>query len=659
MPAEWPGVDYRSALIGDGWATLKNVSHVDAGVLRRRPGFGVRVAAFSGQTLASFGGRIVLQAGTSIVSVDPASGSSTSLATGVGSTAGCFARYLGRMYWVRGDASSLVFDTATSTSRTPGIAAPGTAITGSVSAGGIGTVGGHIFRYRYKNTTTGFISNPSEAITLEFTDTDKQASLSVTASATSGVDQIILEVTAANGAVFYQASTHANATASVAFNQQDAVLTAKIPAVVFGDDGHNPMPSLDLIAEHRNRLFGIQRSTRLIGWSRPGFPESWDLTSYGRRLAMMDDGNDTVTALVSFLGDLYLMQRFGMSRFSYVDDPSAGVILVVPTQEGCWNQRCFIQVADNLFGFGPAGCWAISAINPKHISTPIDPWLEEVMDTAYSDKFFVWYNWRDRSVSFAFVAIGDTEPKVAATFSLRTSAWSTRTYEQAVTGACVAYNEAFLCTAAHLWKERPGLFDGVATGVKHAVAAGSTTTVVNTAAGVSDYVGATLTIGAESRVITGYGANSITVGTAFSSAPAAGTVARVGMVPVQLVSDWRSPGPGVRVASLYALLQVEPVTAGEARFSSAIDFQVGVQTYTSDSGDTYPNGVQIIGGATEAILDLAQAAGRTHIPIPLPAECVRCMTMTLTLLDPVTNLGIMSMDLIDRGEARKTPGVGE
>jgi len=659
MPAEWPGVDQRSALIGDGWAELDNVSHVDAGVLRRRPGIGIRVAAVPGQVLASFGGRIVAQSGGSIISVDPSSGSTTTLASGLGSTAGCFTRYLGRMYWARGDAASLVFDTATSTSRTPGITAPGTAITGTVASSGTGTVGGHIFRYRYRNSTTGFISNPSQALTLEFTSGNQQANLTVTASATPGVDQIILEVTAANASVFYQASTHANATASVNFNQQDAVLTAKIPAVVFGDDGHNPMPSLDLITEHRNRIMGIQRSSKLIGWTRPGFPESWDLTSYGRRLSMMDDSNDTVTAIVSFLGDLYLMQRFGMSRFSYVDDPAAGVVLAVPTQEGCWNQRCFIQVADNLFGFGPAGCWAISAINPKHISTPIDPWLEATMDTTQSDKFFVWYNWRDRSVTFAFVRLGDTEVKTAATYSLRTGAWSTRTYRHSLQGACVAYNETFVTSTTHLWRERPGMFDGVTTGAKYAVAAGSTTTTINVTSSVSDCVGSILTIGAESRVITGYGATSITVGTAFSSAPAAGVVARVGTIPIRIVSDWRSPGPGVRVSSLYALLQVEPAGTGEARFSSAIDFQGGYQTYTADGADVSPNGVQIINGSTEVILDLSQAAGKTHIPIPLPAECVRCLTMTLVIEDPIATLGVMSLELLDRSEARKLVGVGE
>lgn len=101
--------------------------------------------------------------------------------------------------------------------------APGAPATG---AGGFSN-GDHEIRYRYQNSKTGYVSNPSPA--LVYTVSGGNGILTFTVglaqdiipSTDAKVDTILIEVTSVGGGTFYQAGTCANSAASVVVGMND------------------------------------------------------------------------------------------------------------------------------------------------------------------------------------------------------------------------------------------------------------------------------------------------------------------------------------------------------------------------------------------------------------------------------------------------------
>jgi len=665
--ADFPGVNYRGGLIGDGFAELDNTSHVDRDVLRRRPGYD-RKAAVAGRYASPYSGQIALHAADNTLRLVDAStyAISASKAT-LGATEGTFVRYNGRLYWSSGAAGPFVLDDTSSAARTPGIPAPSGAIgNGTVSAGaGAIVAGAHLFRYRYKNAATGYLSNPSGAITKTLVTNDRlmftigTSGTDIIRDAGGWADRIVVEATLANGSAFYAAYDVAMADSTLNFDHNDINISARTPALVYGDDGHNPMPQFDILVEHRSRLFGIKTSSKLLGWSRPGYPESWDITVYARKLANMETG-DTVVGAVSFLGDLYLFNPYGMSRFTYADSPDAGTVLGIPTDQGLWNRKCIVAVNNVLYGFGPGGIWMIRAMNPEHISTEVDAFIEDLLDTAQSGDFHGWYNQVDRSITWMFAATGDTEPKRGVTYAVQTGKWSTRTYAHEVIGSVYAYQKNYLAANGYLWQERAGYLDGV-SGVVTATATMASTTTVATTEAMVDYTGGHLTFGAQTRLITGYGANSLTIASAFSPAMAAGDVAFVGAAPITVETDWLADPDLVEVKDPTTLLvEFEPAQS-DRMFTVSVyrDFSASPVTWTRDTADTPPSGVEYLNNATTLSIAADGGAGKGFVPMPLQAEWSRCLKIRFVASDPTTPFGLISLRLAGRKALERADGSGE
>jgi hypothetical protein len=164
----WPGVRQDVADLGDGPIDVVNVKYRKQGELQRRPGLGQRYGLSATQLgfLSSVGGNhLIGYDGTSLTSINM----DTLATTSIGSTSavrGTFALANGVLYYANGTDTVKAIPRGDQAYRIAGIPAPA-AIT--LSGNGVGrmTPGVHLFRYRYKDSTTGYLSNPSSALTLD------------------------------------------------------------------------------------------------------------------------------------------------------------------------------------------------------------------------------------------------------------------------------------------------------------------------------------------------------------------------------------------------------------------------------------------------------------------------------------------------------------
>lgn len=148
---------------------------------------------------------------------------------------------------------------------------------GYTTASGDSTIGVHVFRYRYMDSRTGYVSNPSaefelkvdsgsEAISFEI---EASGSENVIVSTDSKVDTIILEATVVGsddtgGAAFFEAARGANtAGTTVTFDIADANLEVKV--LDWADDGHDVPPIAQNIVSHRERIWLFGQVTHAVG----------------------------------------------------------------------------------------------------------------------------------------------------------------------------------------------------------------------------------------------------------------------------------------------------------------------------------------------------------------------------------------------------------
>ena len=180
---------------------------------------------------------------------------------------GWFAAANGRLYFANGFDAVRVM--TPDVGYTAGIVGPVGAI-GAVSSTAAGTIvaGNHLIRYRYKDSRTGYVSNPSDALEVNVTGGAQSLTFNISgggpivASADAKVDTILVEMTPVNAANYYQAASALNAAASVTVNLTDQQLINQInsdaeygSARTFDLFSHEPPPALAVMAVQRGRAF--------------------------------------------------------------------------------------------------------------------------------------------------------------------------------------------------------------------------------------------------------------------------------------------------------------------------------------------------------------------------------------------------------------------
>ena len=275
---DWPGIrDDLAATDARGALLAENVSFAVDGELRRRPGLGDRIAEagilsseFQHPTLGNY--VVLLSSAGALKSVLLSDGTETSLKTGLNTGyRGCFARSNGRLYFVNDFDAMQRIERGDITCGTAGITGPTGAIGTPAESAGNCEIGVHLVRYRYYDSKSGYVSNPSDPLehtisssnkTLTFTITDSGGGGDIIRSTDTKVDQIIVEMTLIDGTVYYQAGKVNQTATEIAISISEQSLSLATPAAQYGDYGHEAPPLFSLVAEHRGRLFGWGATVR-------------------------------------------------------------------------------------------------------------------------------------------------------------------------------------------------------------------------------------------------------------------------------------------------------------------------------------------------------------------------------------------------------------
>jgi hypothetical protein len=152
--------------LGDGPIDVVNVKYRKQGELQRRPGLGQRYGLSATQLgfLSSTGGNhLIAKDGTTITSINMDTLATTTLATGLNTARGSFALANGALYYANGVNPVKVIYNGSVSAVNAGLTTPTTIMTG-ISGNGRMSPGTHLIRFRFKDSVTRYISNPSTAI---------------------------------------------------------------------------------------------------------------------------------------------------------------------------------------------------------------------------------------------------------------------------------------------------------------------------------------------------------------------------------------------------------------------------------------------------------------------------------------------------------------
>lgn len=659
---DWRG--YRDDLspIGDNLEKANNISFRVRGEIRRRPGLGLRkqlTAQSMGALVTTAGSWIVANNGGTLTGYDLDNDTTFTVASGLAATPrGNWANAGGALYFTNGTDAIQAITDGGAASVDAGIAAPaGAPVAGSPAAGTV-TAGVHLIRYRYKDSATGYYSNPSPE--LEFTAAGSQnIPLTLVLSGESKVDQMVIEMTLAAGDVYYVVAT-ITASTSYTINVSDLILSTQTAVNTYAAPdgfGFDQPPLAQLMCEHRGRVYLWGTATGELYWSRALYPEAFSLFDWARKV---DFGrSDTPTGMASYSSDLYLFGRRSMRRLTFDVDPAAAKLETLPTEHGLHNQRCLVECNDSLFGWGPSGIWKIDGIHPVHISRPIDRTLGELADDTATEQYHAVFDPDERAVWFFFVREGDSFPQDAFCYELLTDNWSLRSFRHQIQSSLVAGDDvrptrAWLGDAdgGYIWRLQPDQFDALPPTLTSGVlttAVGSTTTVINVNEALptsgQDCVGAMMYIPStgETVRVTANTANTLTVTPALASALGASVDVYLGSIAVNGLSEYFSMPFQNQVGSP-PRLQVDSITPSGAgirlRFAVYKNFSTTKEAFTTQSAeDTPPAGVTFTNGFAD--VDTAQIVGPT---IPAPCSDASTLQWEFTQDRPENDIRIINIE---------------
>jgi hypothetical protein len=626
----WPGMRQDVTDLGDGPLDVVNVKYRKQGELQRRPGLGTRYALSATQLgfLSSVGGNhLIGYDGTTLTSLNMDTGATTSLATGLTAVRGTFALANGALYYANGTDAVRVIYRGDQASVAAGIVAPASAPTAGTPAAGVVTAGVHLIRFRWKNSATGYYSNPSPALSFAAAGSEN-IPLTLGTTADAKVDKMVIEMTEVDGSTFYVVDT-VNDGSAYTINIADSALNQQQLADVYAAPdgfGHEPPPSgLRVITSSRNRIFGLD-ATGTLYWSRAAYPEAFNVLEWSQRV--FSNGGDKAVALGNFMSDIYVFGQRSMARLVYNGDPSSGMFAQMPTSFGVWNQNCVVEVEGSLWGWGRQGIFRITEIQPKFMSAPVATTLRTDPDVTAADAFFAFYDTQERVLWFCYKAIGDTGVRRAVCYDLQTREWHRRTLRHQINHAIIAGDAtrddyAYLADddGGYTWRLEDDRFDGVPTSMPNGVITsdvGSSTTVINTLESVADVVGAILydPSNGEERRITGSTASTVTLASALTNAPVVGSQYWIGSIPVMYRSQW-VPVSYVyegRRPSYLELLHLSTTSGVVMDVTYYVDYSATPTTWTRVADDAMMNGLTITNGATYATQDVS--AGKNTVPVP-------------------------------------------
>ena len=232
------------------------------------------------------------------------------------------AALFGNLYRVNGWDPMSVWDGFRSNAVAAGISQPATYST-NVTSAALGVSSGvspgvHFFRYRYANSKTQYVSNPSEA--KQFTAAEGASGTGATYTFSNivpspdvKVDRIIAEMTDSDGEVFFQASVLQNESQAVTIRINDDDLRA-LP-LLYDEFGHDVPPRARYVEPFKGRLWLMGQIVYEEGQARipnsgisvVGSGTNWNSTARGRLLQLSGDTRRFIESVVS--GSLLLLEE--------------------------------------------------------------------------------------------------------------------------------------------------------------------------------------------------------------------------------------------------------------------------------------------------------------------------------------------------------------
>lgn len=349
----WPGIRNDTAEVGEGLLQATGVSYRVEEELRRRFCLGQRVH-MSG-TLTS---ELQHQAGGSFLMANDGAGNLKGIGLPTGSVfttntglttleRGSFARCNNKLYYANDYDAMKVVTRGDQIGYDAGIPPPTSGVPAPVQTGGLVDIGDHLFRFRWMDSTTQYISDPSTVAAQTITVVSP-ATLTFTISGISAgdakADTLVFEMTTAGGSTYYRVATVKFGTASLVVNIADASLIQLQPSQVYGDFGQQPPPRFRIVCEHRGRLFGwgsavLTSSTAMVN----GNSTQFFITSGG------PSGSTTWAGrLVSVAGDAATYTA------TSVGDAGFGLTAPYPGTTGTKLVTIYNQTPDMLYWSRPA-----------------------------------------------------------------------------------------------------------------------------------------------------------------------------------------------------------------------------------------------------------------------------------------------------------------
>lgn len=632
--------------IGDGMSRVENVSFAVQGELRRRVGLGDRIADLDATLLGSIENAtdsyLIAKSGASLVRYALTGGTTVSNNLSLSTTErGSIANINNVAYYANGTVYAI--RDGTTTIAAAGIAAPTNTQTVAEGASGNPPAGTRLVRYRKYNAANNTYSDPSPAVSIT-TTTAKAISIANMDTPSPNVN--VIEVTLADGTVFYKSGTSTGATYS--HNITDLALAVQDPANAYAAPdgyGHEQPPSgITILVEHRNRLFGAIPSTGWMYWSRGGYPESWRSFDWARQ--PLQGVQDKISGMASYFGDLYIFGQQSVRRMLYTGDPASAMLLTVPTNLGVWNQNCLVQADQKVWGWGREGAWYIDGIQPKHISRPIDVSVRAEMDESKANECHGFYDPKEKVVQWFFVKTGETYPRLAIAYDLMTGQWSLRRFRNTIRASCTFGDSSrrvvpYLADAdaGYVWRLN-GTHDGLPTTMtdgRITAASGSSTTVLNTNESLptspQNLIGAYLydPLNATEHRVTANLAGQVTITPALSTTPTLNQEYYLGSIDVRVVSQWHTGSDlGSSIRPAYLLFEQPGTDEVEYTVQYNVNFATSPVTVTSNLTDDRMNsGVAYRNSTTLTITNTNQSMN-----IPIPSDWNRAIRYDLHQLEP-------------------------
>jgi hypothetical protein len=445
----------------------------------------------------------------------------------------------------------------------------------------------------------------------------------VVASSSYGVDYIIIEMTLSEGSEFYQAAKVSNTTTTRSITMDDDTLSVQVAAADYTEDGygHGLPPKGTIIAAHRSRMFcwgATDEATDTLYWSRAGFVESWKPAEWSRRV--FGAAPDSPRAIFSLSDDLYLVGARSMARLIFTVDPGTGFIVQLPTTSGAWNQQSVVTAEGAVFGFGYTGAWVVQSLQPREISQPVRPFLEENLDTARGNECFAWWDPVVRCVTFAFPCLDGAWRGIV--WHLDEQLWTTASWKQTISAATVyPWDDGdvspLVAGETCYYRVGNGMRDGGGTSADGSLVSYVGTTVTTTdphgmPVGAWMYFPRTDQWGEVTAVLS---ASTVTIAglTGLSN----GDEIQYGPIPWRIVSEWVARENFERGKAAYLRLEGAPIedqAVLQVRFFS--DWGTTAIPYIGESGTTPPSGVTYDASLSRFLVDLSACGGMTRVPFP-------------------------------------------